>query len=187
MITGLSDKHFSKCVDSDEKLHVNISWYFPVGHVFCCYINFLHNLFKVQRIKCVQLCSYIFTFLYAVNLAVWGMVTWGQCSELRQSGFENLFSSLVNAGYPFLSCFPPVFAAGQHCEQPGNADEVDVPQHYGLALQLVFCNHTVIFPACGGGTLCSRQVPLRGWADILDHINLGLRRAQYCISLFCTL
>lgn len=171
------------------KLHVNISWYFPVSDAFCYYTDFLCNLFQAWATWACLIVYIMFTH-FCVQ---WMLLPQAWLCEDRtvrklEWGFEiyNLLSSpSANSCCPFLPCCIPTCCsvrAARYCRP------VAVPQHCGLALQhLIFCNHTVNFPLWGTGTPCCRQVPLRGWADVLEHIGFVLRRTQCSINLFFSL
>lgn len=85
-------------------------------------------------------------------------------------------SPSVNACCSFLLCLPPAAL----CLQPGTADQLLCPS----TSFLIFWNHTVNFPLRGTGTPCCRQVPLRGWADVLEHIGLYLGEHSVLFTCF---
>lgn len=107
---------------------------------------------------------------------------WGQGWNWAWVGFETSStqcSPSIHGCCPFLPCFPPAL-----CMQPATSDQLLCPSSAIWLLQhLIFCNHTVNFPLWGAGTPCCRRVPLKGWADVLEHISFVLRRAQRSMNL----
>lgn len=139
-------------------------------HILLLYQFSSQSIWGLNNLSVSNCVHNVCTFLCAVNAVASGNAMWGQGCEEVWMGVWNIISALLQQMPAARSC-----PASQllHC---------------GLALQhLIFCTHAGNFPLWGTGTPCCRHVPLRGWADVLEHINFVLRRAQCSSHLFFSL